>query len=99
MKTRMELIAYLSQMLENNIRNIKFGHQFLTMVNLEGIFLIRLQSKKYLVSFKKLMFKVTMIYMVLHAILDHDQILFKGTKNRLLSYKHLAHHLDLRDTW
>jgi hypothetical protein len=71
-------------MLENGIRTIKFGCQFLTMVILEGIFFISLQSKKHLVSFCKLTFRAMLICMFLHVILGHDQILFEGT---IISYQ------------
>jgi hypothetical protein len=85
-------------MLENRIRTIKFGHQFLTMVILEGIFLVRLQSKKHLIPFYKLMFRVPLICLLVHAILGHEQILFEGMKNIFSNYKRLVNRLDLRDT-
>jgi hypothetical protein len=49
------------------------------MVGLEGILLIRLHLKKHLVPFNKLTFGATLIYLLLHAIMSHDQILFEGT--------------------
>jgi hypothetical protein len=64
----------MSHMLENIIRTIKFGLQLLTMVDLEGIFLVRLQSKKHLIPLCKLTFRVTLIYLLLHVILGHNQI-------------------------
>jgi hypothetical protein len=86
-------------MLENSIRTIKFGHQFLTMVSLEGIFLVRLQSKKHLILFYKLTFIATLICLLLHVIMGDDQILFEGKENSLSNCKRLVNCLDLKDTW
>jgi hypothetical protein len=41
------LIGHLSHTLESGIRTINIGCQFMTMVSLEGIFLVRLQLKKH----------------------------------------------------
>jgi hypothetical protein len=95
MTRKRELIVHLSHTLEYSIRTITFGYQFLTMVNLKGSFLISLQSKKHMVSFNKLIFRVTLIFLLLHAILGHDQILIEGMENTLLNYKHLVNLLDL----
>jgi succinate dehydrogenase hydrophobic anchor subunit len=81
-------------MLENDIRTIKFGCRLVTMVGLEGIFLVRLQLKKHSIPFCKLVFKVTLICLLLHAIMGHDQILFEGTKNSLS--RHLVNMRELK---
>jgi hypothetical protein len=69
------------------------------MVSLEAILLVRLQSNKHLIPFCKLTFRETLIYLFLHAIMVHDQILFEGMENSLSNCKRFVHHLDLRDTW
>nr|KUM45115.1 hypothetical protein ABT39_MTgene4049 [Picea glauca] len=61
-------------MLEKCIRTIKLGREFLTLFSFEGSLLIPLRTKKHLVPFRKLTFQMTMICLLLHAILSHDQI-------------------------
>jgi hypothetical protein len=37
--------------------------------------------EKHLISFNKLVFRTTLIYLLLHAILSHYQIVFESMKN------------------
>jgi hypothetical protein len=92
------MIGHMSHMLENDKRTIKFAQHFLTMVSLEGIFLVRLQLKKHLISFYKLTFRATLIYLLLHAIMGHEKILFEGMDNSISNCKYLVNCLDLRHT-
>jgi hypothetical protein len=68
------------------------------MLILEGSLLVWLQSQKHLIPFCKLTFRATLICLLLHAILCHDQVLFKGTRNILSNYKCLVNCLDLQGT-
>jgi hypothetical protein len=83
----------MSHTLENGIGTIKFRCQFLTMFSLKGSLFIRLQWKKHLISFNKLTFRATLIFLLLHAILGHDQILFEGMENILSNCKCLVNRL------
>jgi hypothetical protein len=48
------------------------------MIYLEGSFLIWLEMKKHMIPFNKMVFGMTLISLLLHAIMIHDQILFEG---------------------
>jgi hypothetical protein len=79
-------------MLEHVIKTIKFGHYLLTMLFLEGSLLVRLQSKKHLIPFCKLTFRAILIFLLLHVILCHEQILFEGKRiaSRVVSVRSTA---------
>ena len=51
------------------------------MLGLEGSLHVWLQTEKHLVPFNKLTFRTALIYLFLHAVLSHDQILFESTEN------------------
>ena len=70
----------------------------MTLLSLEGSLLIRLQLQKHLIPFYKLTFGATLICLLLHSILGHDQVLFKVMKNILSDYKCLVNRLDLQGT-
>jgi hypothetical protein len=53
--------------------------------------------KKHLIPFIKMVFRMTLINLLVHAILSDDQIIFEGTKNASLACKGYVYLLDLED--
>jgi hypothetical protein len=53
--------------------------------------------KKHMAPFSELAFRMTLIDLLLHVILSHDQFLFEGTENVSSDYKGVVDILDLGD--
>jgi hypothetical protein len=72
--------------------------KFLTLLGFESSLLVWLEVEKHLIPFRKLTFRMTLIFLLLDVILSHYQIVFEITENDHAYGKIVVNLLNLGDT-
>ena len=57
-----------------------------------------MEVEKHLIPFSKLTFRTTLVYLLIHVILSHGQILFESTENVHADAKIAVNFLNFGDT-
>jgi hypothetical protein len=63
---------------DNLIKAIKFGFQLVVALVFEGGFLVRLESKKHLITFFKKPLGTLLVSLLLHMILGHVEVILQS---------------------